>query len=79
MQGELGASFPLKLEAQHVIPSRQLHVEALADLGEVTYKNYSGQRAAGFNDRLGGTPASENTISCVLICYLVIRTNHWSA
>ena len=78
MQGELGASFPLKLEAQHVIPSRQLHVEALADLGEVTYKNYSGQRAAAFNDSLGRTPPSYNTIPCVLICYLV-NANHWSA
>jgi hypothetical protein len=58
MQGELGAQFPLKLEAQHVIPPRQLHVEALAELGEVVYKNYSGQRGAVFNDQLGGAPAA---------------------
>eukprot|EP01043_Picozoa_sp_COSAG02_P037398 COSAG02_NODE_2802_length_8002_cov_11.765532_3_plen_404_part_00 len=63
MQGELGASFPLKLEAQHVIPSRQLHVEALAELGEVVYKNYSGHRGAAFNDQLGGEPG---TTSCAL-------------
>ena len=78
MQGELGAQFPLKLEAQHVIPQRQLHVEALAELGEVTYKQYSGQRSAGFNDRLGGMllsrlPVIPNGALCFFSSYSLME------
>ena len=36
-----------------MIPPRQLHVEALNGVGEVTYRNYSGSQSAAFNDRLG--------------------------
>ena len=54
MQGELGASFPLKLEAQHVIPARQLHVEALAELGQ----GFESQRT--FRKRVRGVYVEEN-------------------
>lgn len=78
MEGELGAAFPLKLEASHVIPARQLHVEALAELGEVTYKNYSGNNGPGFFDRLGGVllarlPAIPNGALCFFSSYSLME------
>lgn len=35
MEGELGTAFPVRLEAKHVIPAAQLHVEAMGALGDV--------------------------------------------
>jgi hypothetical protein len=54
MEGELGAFFPYKLEASHVLPKRQLYVEACAEVGAVVYKNYSGHNEGPFLDRLCG-------------------------
>ena len=36
LQGELGVDFPVKVEAPHIVPRRQLHVEATAALGDFT-------------------------------------------
>ena len=36
LEGELGVDFPVKVEAPHVIPRSQLHVEATAALGDFT-------------------------------------------
>eukprot|EP00854_Cymbomonas_tetramitiformis_P019517 gene19517-23339_t len=36
--GELGCRIPLRLEAPHIIPERQLLVQAVGELGELTYK-----------------------------------------
>ena len=38
LEGELGVSFPVKVEAPHVVPSRQIHVEASDVLGDFTAK-----------------------------------------
>jgi Fanconi anemia group J protein len=38
LEGELGVSFPIKVEAPHVVPRRQIHVEALDALGDFTAK-----------------------------------------
>ena len=36
LEGELGVKFPVKVEAPHVVPRRQIHVEALDALGDFT-------------------------------------------
>ena len=36
LEGELGCAFPVKVEAPHIVPRRQLHVEATAALGDFT-------------------------------------------
>jgi len=36
LEGELGVAFPIKVEAPHIIPRGQLHVEASAALGDFT-------------------------------------------
>ena len=38
LEGELGAGFPIKVEAPHVVPSSQIHVEASDALGDFTAK-----------------------------------------
>ena len=38
LEGELGVPFPIKVEAPHVVPRRQIHVEALDALGDFTAK-----------------------------------------
>lgn len=38
LEGELGVKFPFKVEAPHVVPRRQIHVEALDALGDFTAK-----------------------------------------
>jgi hypothetical protein len=43
MAGELGVPFPITLEAKHVIPPSQLHVEAFGALGDVTFSNLKGE------------------------------------
>jgi hypothetical protein len=37
-QGELGVPFPIKLEAPHIIPARQLFVQSFGGMGDLTNK-----------------------------------------
>ena len=38
LEGELGVQFPIKVEAPHVVPAKQIHVEASDALGDFTAK-----------------------------------------
>ena len=44
LEGELGVKFPVKVEAPHVVPRRQIHVEALDALGDFTAKTQDNPR-----------------------------------
>ena len=44
LEGELGAPFPVKVEAPHVVPARQIHVEATDALGDFTAKSQASER-----------------------------------
>jgi hypothetical protein len=37
-QGELGVPFPIKLEAPHIIPARQVFVQSFGGMGDLTNK-----------------------------------------
>jgi hypothetical protein len=49
-QGELGVPFPIKLEAMHIVPPRQLFVQTFTGLGELVNKTTS---KTAFADDLG--------------------------
>jgi Fanconi anemia group J protein len=50
LEGELGVAFPIKVEAPHVVPSSQIHVEASDVLGDFTAK---AQESEGTPNALG--------------------------
>ena len=53
-EAELGVKFASKIEAPHVIPTNQVHVEVCGALGEITYKATEGDvQGSRFANNLG--------------------------
>ena len=51
---ELGAPFPIKIEAPHVVPRSHIHVELSGAIGEITYKATEGDvQGRKFAENLG--------------------------
>lgn len=51
---ELGAPFPIKIEAPHVVPRSHIHVELSGAIGEITYKATEGDvQGKKFAENLG--------------------------
>jgi Fanconi anemia group J protein len=47
LESELGVEFPVKVEAPHIVPRRQLHVEASDALGDFTRKTQESDKMPG--------------------------------